>query len=74
MTPKADNKIATKADLSKPAVHIRILLTDQLLGRHDSKVAKASINEVTFDPLAASMPHRHPRPVSGYVLEGTFEF
>ena len=30
--------------------------------------------EVTLDPLAGSPPHRHPGPISGYVLEGSFEF
>lgn len=35
---------------------------------------KATLIEVTLDPLAASPPHRHPGPVSGYVLEGTLEF
>ena len=30
--------------------------------------------EVTFEPGAASAPHRHPGPVFGYVLEGELEF
>ena len=32
--------------------------------------ARATTLEVTFEPGAASAPHRHPGPVFGYVLEG----
>lgn len=40
----------------------------------NGELARASTVEVTFEPHGASMPHRHPGPVYGYVLEGTFEF
>ena len=40
----------------------------------DGKLARASTVEVIFPPKGSSMPHRHPGPVYGYVLEGTFEF
>lgn len=36
--------------------------------------ARATTLEVTFEPGAASAPHRHPGPVFGYVLEGELEF
>ena len=36
--------------------------------------ARATTQEVTFEPGAASAPHRHPSPVFGYVLEGDLEF
>ncbi len=39
----------------------------------DGKSARATTVEVTFEPGAASAPHRHPGPVFGYVLEGEFE-
>ena len=38
------------------------------------KPAQATTLEVTFEPGAASAPHRHPGPVFGYVLEGELEF
>ncbi len=40
----------------------------------NGKPARATTLEVTFEPGAASAPHRHPGPVFGYVLEGEFEF
>lgn len=38
------------------------------------KPARATTLEVTFEPGAASAPHRHPGPVFGYVLEGELAF
>ena len=40
----------------------------------NGKPARATTQEVTFEPGAASAPHRHPGPVVGYVLEGDLEF
>ena len=40
----------------------------------NGKPARATTLEVTFEPGAASAPHRHPGPVFGYVLEGELEF
>jgi quercetin dioxygenase-like cupin family protein len=40
----------------------------------DGKPTRATTQEVTFEPGAASDPHRHPGPVFGYVLEGELEF
>jgi quercetin dioxygenase-like cupin family protein len=40
----------------------------------NGKPARATTQEVTFEPGAASAPHRHPGPVFGYVLEGELEF
>ena len=30
--------------------------------------------EVTLEPGQGSMPHRHPGPVFGYILEGDYEW
>jgi quercetin dioxygenase-like cupin family protein len=30
--------------------------------------------EVTLEPGQASVPHRHPGPVFGYVIEGAYEW
>jgi quercetin dioxygenase-like cupin family protein len=40
----------------------------------DGKPTRATTQEVTFEPGAASAPHRHPGPVFGYVLQGELEF
>ncbi len=40
----------------------------------NGKPTRATTQEVTFEPGAASAPHRHPGPVFGYVLEGGLEF
>jgi quercetin dioxygenase-like cupin family protein len=40
----------------------------------NGKPAWATTLEVTFEPGAASAPHRHPGAVFGYVLEGELEF
>ncbi|MFO0808224.1 MAG: cupin domain-containing protein [Gemmataceae bacterium] len=39
----------------------------------DGKAARVTTLEVTWEPGAASSPHRHPGPVFGYILEGEFE-
>jgi quercetin dioxygenase-like cupin family protein len=40
----------------------------------DGKKARVTMAEVTFEPGQAGLPHRHPGPIFGYVLEGEFEF
>ena len=40
----------------------------------DGKDAKATVLEVTYEPKQAGMPHRHPGPVFGYILEGEYEW
>ncbi|QDV20974.1 Cupin domain protein [Gimesia panareensis] len=59
---------------AEPKVHVKILRSDTLEVLQEGKPTKATMLEVTLDPLAGSPPHRHPGAVSGYVAEGTFEF
>jgi quercetin dioxygenase-like cupin family protein len=40
----------------------------------DGKQSKATTVEVTLEPGQSSLPHRHPGPVFGYVLEGEYEW
>jgi quercetin dioxygenase-like cupin family protein len=40
----------------------------------DGKAARVTMAEVTFGPGVAGLPHHHPGPIFGYVLEGEFEF
>ena len=57
-----------------PGVAVRVLRSDELEGLDGKTPRTATMLEVTLDPLAGSPPHRHPGPISGYVLEGSFEF
>jgi quercetin dioxygenase-like cupin family protein len=45
-----------------------------VLEKLDGKAVKATMVEVTLEPGQAGMPHRHPGPVFGYVLEGVYEW
>ena len=57
-----------------PGVAVRVLRSDELDGLDGKPPRTATMLEVTLDPRAGSPPHRHPGPISGYVLEGSFEF
>lgn len=57
-----------------PQVNVKVLRQDKYADEIDGEKTTATMVEVVLDPLAGSPPHRHPGPVSGYVLEGTFEF
>ncbi len=57
-----------------PGVAVRVLRSDELKALDGKTPRTATMLEVTLDPLAGSPPHRHPGPISGYVLEGSFEF
>jgi quercetin dioxygenase-like cupin family protein len=39
----------------------------------NGKEARVTTVEVTFGPRVSGLPHRHPGPIFGYVLEGQFE-
>ncbi|MAX35628.1 MAG: cupin [Gimesia sp.] len=62
------------AGAAEPKVHVKVLRADELQLKQNGKTMTATMLEVTLDPLAGSPPHRHPGAVSGYILEGTFEF
>lgn len=57
-----------------PGVLVTVLQASALKGIQRKQPRTATMLEVTLDPKAGSPPHRHPGPVCGYVLEGTFEF
>ena len=57
-----------------PGVLVTVLRADELKGVESKRPRVATVLEVTLDPMSGSPPHRHPGPVCGYVLEGTFEF
>src|SRR5262245_8267693 len=49
---------------------VKILSVVDVNEQLNGKPTRATTEEVTFEPSAASAPHRHPGPVFGYVLEG----
>lgn len=40
----------------------------------DGKPGRATTVELTILPLEESQPHRHPGPVYGYILQGSYQF
>jgi hypothetical protein len=58
----------------KGKLKVRPLSTQDVVEKLDGKAAKVTPVEVTLEPGQASHPHRHPRPVFGYVLEGEYEW
>ncbi|MCG2460988.1 cupin domain-containing protein [Flavobacteriaceae bacterium F89] len=53
---------------------IKLVSARDVQEKLDGKPARVSTVELTYAPQASSAPHRHPGPVYGYVLQGTFEF
>ncbi len=60
------------ADKGKPKV--TVLAARDMAEKLDGKKARATTVEVTLEPGQAGVPHRHPGPVFGYVLEGAYEW
>ena len=52
----------------------QLLSATNITEKLDGKDAMASTVELTMEPGQSSMPHRHPGPVFGYVLEGEYEW
>ncbi len=62
-------------DNSNPPINgVKIISAVDVEEKIAGKPARASTVEVTLRPKDASLPHRHPGPVYGYVLEGEYEF
>jgi quercetin dioxygenase-like cupin family protein len=53
---------------------VKILSAIDIKEKLDGKEAKATAVAVTLEPGQASVPHRHPGPTFGYVLEGEYEW
>ncbi len=53
---------------------IKTLSANDIAEKVDGKKTKATTVEVTLEPGQAGIPHRHPGPVFGYVLEGEYEW
>ena len=61
-------------ELSQGKPEVKVLSTAAISEKIDGKMARATTVEVTLKPGEASMPHRHPGPVFGYVIEGEYEW
>jgi quercetin dioxygenase-like cupin family protein len=46
----------------------------KIVEKLDGKDTNATIVEVTLEPGQAGVPHRHPGPAFGYILEGEYEW
>jgi quercetin dioxygenase-like cupin family protein len=53
---------------------VTTLSEKDIVEKLDGKKTKATTVEVTLEPGQASVPHRHPGPVFGYVIEGAYEW
>lgn len=53
--------------------HVKILSATDIPEKLDGKEAIATVVEVTIEPGQSGVPHRHPRPAFGYVVEGEYE-
>jgi quercetin dioxygenase-like cupin family protein len=52
---------------------VKVLSAKDIQEKLDGKEAMATVVEVTIEPGQAGVPHRHPGPGFGYVLEGEYE-
>jgi quercetin dioxygenase-like cupin family protein len=52
---------------------VKVLSITDIKEKLDGKEATATVVEVTIEPGEAGLPHRHPGPGFGYVLEGEYE-
>jgi len=52
---------------------VKVLSATDIKEKLDGNESKATVVEVTIEPGQAGVPHRHPGPGFGYVLEGEYE-
>ncbi len=52
---------------------VKLIHAQDIQEKLDGSAARVSVVEVTIGPGENGMPHRHPGPVFGYVLEGDYE-
>lgn len=52
---------------------VKVISERNIVEKIDGKEAKATVVEVTIEAGEAGLPHRHPGPGFGYVLEGEYE-
>jgi quercetin dioxygenase-like cupin family protein len=52
---------------------VKVLSATDVKEKLDGKEATATVVEVTIEPGRSGVPHRHPGPGFGYVVEGEYE-
>jgi quercetin dioxygenase-like cupin family protein len=65
--------------MAMAAVHdegptVKPIVEQNIVEKVDGKETRAVVVEVTLGPGQAGVPHRHPGPAFGYVLEGEYEW
>jgi quercetin dioxygenase-like cupin family protein len=65
--------------MAMAAVHdegptVKPVAEQNIVEKLDGKETRAVVVEVTLKPGQAGVPHRHPGPAFGYVLEGEYEW
>jgi quercetin dioxygenase-like cupin family protein len=53
---------------------VKAVAAHDMAEKLDGKESTASAVEVTIEPGKAGVPHRHPGPAFGYILEGEYEW
>lgn len=62
------------ADHDKGTGKVKLLSTREITEKIDGMKSAATSVEVILEPGQASMPHRHPGPVFGYIIEGEYDW
>ena len=52
---------------------VKVLSATGIQEKLDGKEAKATVVEVTIEPGQSGVPHLHPGPGFGYVVEGEYD-
>ncbi len=60
--------------VSHGKVKVTAISAQDIVEKLDGKDAKVTMLEVILEPGQSSPPHRHPGPVFGYILEGTYQW
>ncbi|QDV24220.1 cupin domain-containing protein [Aureliella helgolandensis] len=58
---------------SEDSEKVKVLSAIEIAETLDGEAAAATVVEVTIEPGQAGVPHRHPGPGFGYVVEGEYE-
>jgi quercetin dioxygenase-like cupin family protein len=66
--------MAAQHETQHEGVKVTTLAARDIVEKLDGKETKATFLEVTLEAGQADVPHRHPGPAFGYVLEGEFEW
>src|SRR5262249_7187207 len=66
--------VAGMAATQHEGVKVTTLAARDIVEKLDGKEAEVTFLEVTLEAGQADVPHRHPGPAFGYVLEGEFEW